>query len=82
MGQRGLRGRGQTGAEGIPRSLTLGVSSSRWVSRSLQRPLLRDLTTTSRHRWVRGGTKSNHRPTSCGQGCGEPGTVTAGTCHP
>lgn len=46
-------------------ALTLGASSSNWVSRSLQLSSLRVLTTTSRQRRARGGTKSSHRPTSC-----------------
>lgn len=46
-------------------SLTFGASSSRRVSRSLQLSSLRVLTTTSRQRRARGGTRSSHRPTSC-----------------
>lgn len=47
------------------RTLTLGASSSSWVARSLQVSSFRLLTTTSRQRRARGGTKSSHRPTSC-----------------
>lgn len=46
-------------------TLTLGVSFSSWVTRSLQVSSFRLLTTTSRQRRARGGTKSSHRPTSC-----------------
>lgn len=45
-------------------ALTLGASSSRRVSKSLQPSSLRVLTTTSRQRRTRGGTNSSHRPTS------------------
>ena len=73
-GRGGCRGTGSgTGGRrqrcSLPRwawtALTLGASSSRWVSRSLQLLSLRVLTTTSRQRRARGGTKSSHRPTSC-----------------
>lgn len=67
--QAGQMGEALPGAEcsfpGGPGGSTLGASSSRCVSKSLQLSPLRVLTTTSRQRRARGGTKSSHRSTSC-----------------